>query len=155
MGDNYCDAINNRAFCNYDGGDCCASTVKTKKVGRPVRPLCRRLELTGLGSTLGVGQPLVRAVSAFPYEFHCVLLHCIFHSFTQWWWWFRCSVVSDSCDPMHCSPAGSSVHGILQARVLEWVPFPSPCYSVVELISCAEPCTRCGGSWMIFVDELP
>nr|KAF6486398.1 pappalysin 1 [Rousettus aegyptiacus] len=32
MGDNYCDAINNRAFCNYDGGDCCASTVKTKKV---------------------------------------------------------------------------------------------------------------------------
>lgn len=32
MGDNYCDAINNRAFCNYDGGDCCQSTVKTKKV---------------------------------------------------------------------------------------------------------------------------
>ncbi|MBN3302637.1 PAPP1 protein, partial [Amia calva] len=32
MGDNYCDAINNRAFCNYDGGDCCHSTVKTKKV---------------------------------------------------------------------------------------------------------------------------
>lgn len=32
MGDNYCDAVNNRAFCNYDGGDCCQSTVKTKKV---------------------------------------------------------------------------------------------------------------------------
>ncbi|XP_054854549.1 pappalysin-1 [Eublepharis macularius] len=32
MGDNYCDSSNNRAFCNYDGGDCCASTVKTKKV---------------------------------------------------------------------------------------------------------------------------
>ncbi|TNN83177.1 Pappalysin-1 [Liparis tanakae] len=32
MGDNYCDSINNRAFCNYDGGDCCQSTVKTKKV---------------------------------------------------------------------------------------------------------------------------
>ncbi|XP_028980532.2 pregnancy-associated plasma protein A, pappalysin 1b [Esox lucius] len=32
MGDNYCDAINNRAFCSYDGGDCCHSTVKTKKV---------------------------------------------------------------------------------------------------------------------------
>lgn len=32
MGDNYCDANNNRAFCNYDGGDCCQSTVKTKKV---------------------------------------------------------------------------------------------------------------------------
>ena len=24
------------------------------------------------------------------------------------------------CDPMHCSPPGSSVHGIFQARVLEW-----------------------------------
>uniref|UniRef100_A0AAR2JEU4 Sushi domain-containing protein n=1 Tax=Pygocentrus nattereri TaxID=42514 RepID=A0AAR2JEU4_PYGNA len=32
MGDNYCDGVNNRAFCNYDGGDCCHSTVKTKKV---------------------------------------------------------------------------------------------------------------------------
>ncbi|KAL6463966.1 hypothetical protein MHYP_G00283570 [Metynnis hypsauchen] len=32
QGDNYCDAMNNRAYCNYDGGDCCHSTVKTKKV---------------------------------------------------------------------------------------------------------------------------
>ena len=30
------------------------------------------------------------------------------------------------CDPMDCSPPGSSVRGILQARVLEWLPFPSP-----------------------------
>ena len=38
------------------------------------------------------------------------------------------------CDPMDCSLPGSSVHGIFQARVLEWVaisfwsglPFPSP-----------------------------
>ena len=27
------------------------------------------------------------------------------------------------CDPMDCSLSGSSVHGILQARVLEWVAF--------------------------------
>ena len=25
------------------------------------------------------------------------------------------------CDPMDCSPPGSSIHGIFQARVLEWV----------------------------------
>ena len=25
------------------------------------------------------------------------------------------------CNPMDCNPAGSSVHGILQARILEWV----------------------------------
>ena len=30
------------------------------------------------------------------------------------------------CDPMDCSPPGSSVHGILQAGILEWVTFPSP-----------------------------
>ena len=29
------------------------------------------------------------------------------------------------CDPMDCSPPGSSVHGILQARILEWVAVPS------------------------------
>ena len=29
-------------------------------------------------------------------------------------------------DLMDCSPPGSSVHGILQARILEWLPFPSP-----------------------------
>ena len=26
------------------------------------------------------------------------------------------------CDPLDCSPPGSSVHGVLQARILEWVP---------------------------------
>ena len=30
-------------------------------------------------------------------------------------------VVSDSLQPHGCSPPGSSVHGILQARILEWI----------------------------------
>ena len=29
------------------------------------------------------------------------------------------------CDPMDCSPPGSSVYGILQARILQWVAMPS------------------------------
>ena len=29
------------------------------------------------------------------------------------------------CDPMDCGLPGFSIHGILQARILEWV-FPSP-----------------------------
>ena len=37
-------------------------------------------------------------------------------------------LVAQSCltlwDPIHCSPPGSSVHGILQARRLEWVAIP-------------------------------
>ena len=33
-------------------------------------------------------------------------------------WWFRCQVMFDSCNPMDCSLPGSSVHGILQVRIL-------------------------------------
>ena len=29
------------------------------------------------------------------------------------------------CGPMDCSPPGSSIHGILQIRILEWVAIPS------------------------------
>ena len=29
------------------------------------------------------------------------------------------------CDPVDCSPPGSSTHGILQARILEWVAISS------------------------------
>ena len=35
-----------------------------------------------------------------------------------------CSVMSDSCNRMDCSPSGSSVRVILQARILEWVAIP-------------------------------
>ena len=41
------------------------------------------------------------------------------------WKWSR-SVMSNLRDPMDCSRPGSSDHGIFQARVLEWVPLPSP-----------------------------
>nr|XP_012620495.1 pappalysin-2 isoform X3 [Microcebus murinus] len=30
--DGWCDTINNRAYCHYDGGDCCSSTLSSKKV---------------------------------------------------------------------------------------------------------------------------
>ena len=35
------------------------------------------------------------------------------------------SVVSDLCNPIDCSLPCFSVHGILQARILEWVAMPS------------------------------
>ena len=34
-----------------------------------------------------------------------------------------CSIL---CNPTDCSSPGSSVHGILQARIVKWVPCPSP-----------------------------
>ena len=40
------------------------------------------------------------------------------HESEKWKW--SHSVMSDSSDPMDCSPPGSSVHGIFQAKVVEW-----------------------------------
>ena len=41
-----------------------------------------------------------------------------------------CCLVAKSCltlcDPLYCSLPGSSLHGILQARILEWVAISSP-----------------------------
>ena len=40
-----------------------------------------------------------------------------------------CSVTQSCptlCSPMDCGPPGSSVHGIFQAKVLEWLPLPTP-----------------------------
>ena len=43
-------------------------------------------------------------------------------------WWSVVVLVVQSCmtlcNPMDCSPPGSSVHGILQARILEWAAIP-------------------------------
>ena len=44
-------------------------------------------------------------------------------------WWEVCAVLvaqscQSLCDPMYYSPPGSSVHGILQARILEQVAVP-------------------------------
>ena len=36
-----------------------------------------------------------------------------------------CSVMSDSIQPRGLEPARLSVHGILQARILEWLAMPS------------------------------
>ena len=48
----------------------------------------------------------------------------------QVWVWMVSSVVLVAqsyptlCNPMDCSLPGSSVHGILQARILEWIAIP-------------------------------
>ena len=55
------------------------------------------------------------------------------------------SVVSTLCDPMNCSLPDSSVHGILQARILEWIaiPFsrdlPNPVVEPGSLVLQADP----------------
>ena len=46
----------------------------------------------------------------------------------QLWLCMLCSVAQSCptlCNPMNCSPPGSSVREVLQARILEWVTMPS------------------------------
>ena len=48
------------------------------------------------------------------------------------------------CDPMDCIPPGSSVYGIIQARILEWVAMPSSRESVpLVYISVLVPVPYC------------
>ena len=62
------------------------------------------------------------------------------------------SEVTQSCptlsDPMDCSLPGSSVHGIFQARVLEWVAiaFSKACMHAKLLQSCPTLCDPIDGS---------
>ena len=67
-------------------------------------------------------------LSKFLYNFPrlpAALQVCFFSSFFLymwwWWWWFSRLVRSKSCDPVDCNRPGSSIHGILQARILERV----------------------------------
>ena len=67
------------------------------------------------------------------------------------------------CDPIDCSPPGSSVHGILQARILEWVAMPffrgssrprnwtrvSHCMKILYLLSHQE--SPCQGSYHLYI----
>ena len=49
---------------------------------------------------------------------------CIFWSFIQMESCVCVCVSHMLCDSIDCSPPGSSVHGILQARILEWIAIP-------------------------------
>ena len=49
------------------------------------------------------------------------------------------------CDPMYCSPPGSSIHGILLARILKWVAifsfrgsFPPRDWTQVSYVACID-----------------
>ena len=60
------------------------------------------------------------------------------------------SVVSDSLRPIDCGPPGSSVHGILQARILERDAMPS--LQGIFLTQGSNPCLLCllHGRWSLY-----
>ena len=68
---------------------------------------------------------------SFPED--CIYFHTSMRGFNSSTLSSKWSEVAQSCptlcDPMDCRLPGSTVHGIFQARILEWLPFPSPTLS--------------------------
>ena len=98
---------------------------------------------------------LVNAGVPEPFFLSCPLVTCPLQNF---WWGVLiqsvCVCVAQSCltlrDSVDCSPPGSSVHGILQARILEWVAMPfsrgssqSRDWTCVSYVSCI-------GQWFLY-----
>ena len=57
-----------------------------------------------------------------------------------------CVLVAQShptlCNPMDCSPPGSSVHGILQTRILEWIAISPPVMALTQGLNFGPPYCR-------------
>ena len=60
------------------------------------------------------------------------------------------SVVSTLCSPTDCSPPGSSVHGIFQARVPEWVAISYSRGSSRPTDQTHVSCVSCTGSQILY-----
>ena len=75
--------------------------------------------------------------------------------------WFVAQSCLTLCHPMGCSPPGSSVHGILQARILEWVAISSSGIfqtqksnpSLLHLLNGRQILCHCA-SWEALLDRL-
>ena len=53
------------------------------------------------------------------------------------------SVVSNSCDPMDCGLPGSSIHGILQARILDAPMQRHGCHALLQGIFLTQRSNLC------------
>ena len=54
------------------------------------------------------------------------------------------------CDPMDCSPQGSSVHGIFQERIAEWIAISYSRESSWPRSWTSVSCISCVGSWILY-----
>ena len=91
-------------------------------------PLSRRPPLTPLHSP---GQPLIWLLSVWsihPVEYYLLINRNETLRHATMWLLLLLLFLAQSCltlcEPLDCSPPGSSVHGILQARMLGWAAIP-------------------------------
>ena len=84
--------------------------------------------LTGYAVVLLVGLPVFRDACLWGHRSVCCCSCAISQLGGSSSSSVRAVLVAQSCptrcDPMDCGPPGSSVHGILQARILEWIAIP-------------------------------
>ena len=102
--------------------NCCCLVAKCLTLLRPhgIKPARLLSPWDFSGKSTGVGCHLLLQGISLTQESNPCLLHWPGSSLTIEVKW-RCSVMSTSLRSMDCSLPGSSIHGIFQARVLEWV----------------------------------
>ena len=88
--------------------------------------LTRRVEWVAMPSSRGSSQPRDQTrVSCTSSIGKQVLYHRTTWEAPTYTYTHSCCIVPSRvwllCNPLNCSPPGSSVHGIFQARILEWV----------------------------------
>ena len=64
-----------------------------------------------------------------------------------------CLIMPDSLWPMDCSLPDSSVHGISQARILEWVAISHSRGSFWPRDQTRVSCISCSGRWILYHDS--
>ena len=61
-----------------------------------------------------VGRITIKVIENITIEVFLIILNCLLA-------WMHSHILLTLRDPMNCSPPASSVHGISQARILEWI----------------------------------
>ena len=69
---------------------------------------------------------------------------------SKWWGMMRAQSCLTLCNSIDCRPPGSSVGGILQARILQWVAISSPMGSSAPRDRACVSCVSCIGRWILY-----
>ena len=66
-------------------------------------------------------KPRLRLIMTITQKLSSFTTHSKHSKFQLMMYMLHAQLLSHDCDPMDCSPPGSSVHGVFQVRILEWV----------------------------------
>ena len=97
------------------------SVSQVNRVGKNIKKTDHKHKINSMGYYLIQPFDLVLSIKVTFYYFimYVCMYVCMYISIYILVWFLSC--VGLFCDPMDCSLSGSSVHGIFQTRILEWV----------------------------------